>query len=70
MNFIGRLLFTLMCWVITGFVAIITYRNPMEIVVVIAVASLFFISIFTTVYCFIPNTVRRYVFGGDDHKFW
>jgi hypothetical protein len=60
-----------LCWVITGFISYMGYNQELDKNPAIVICSvLLAISLFSTLHFFIPNTVRRYLFGGDDRKWW
>lgn len=65
-----RVIFMLLCWFGTGIVAGVIYEEGLDAALIVVGSISVFLSLSTTAYCFIPNTVHRFVFGGSDRKFW
>lgn len=69
-RFLGFIIMVL-CWIITGFISYMGYSGELDAIPAIVISSgLLFVSLTSTLLFFIPNTVRRFVFGDNSQKWW
>ncbi len=59
------------CWVGTGLLIHMGYElGEYPALLIVFIIIMVFFSLLITIYTFAPSSVHRFLFGGDDRKWW